>query len=145
MTIQLPTEAQWEKAAQGTIPRVFPWGNGAPDCNRANVRGCNGKTMPVGSTPAGQSPYGIHDLAGNVWEWCSDWYSDSYYSTPEATNDDPKGPASGTTRVMRGGSFGMMEPALRCSNRNAASPNYSGFALGFRVISTTPPAGQESR
>ena len=136
----LPTEAQWEKASRwtGSYPNVYPWGNAwdAENCNNWYDHNAAGggyqryQTAPVGSYPSGASPYGLQDMAGNVWEWCRDWYSSSYYSVSPST--DPQGPSSGSCRVLRGGSWNYY--LNRCAARGSASPDYWVDDAGFRLV-----------
>jgi len=134
--VQLPTEAQWEKAARGTDARVYSWGNRWAENTSIHSAG---KTAPVGSCPAGTSPYGAFDLVGNVWQWCADWYDADYYATAPLVN--PPGPAAGTTRVLRGGSWGFNMPEyFRTSYRNRCTPECKYPDYGFRCACAEPPA-----
>ena len=95
-----------EGGARVWYARAYPWGDQAPNCSLANfgpISSCVGDTSAVGSYPAGASPYGALDMAGNVWEWVADWYGSTYYASSPPSN--PPGPASGSYRVLRGGSW----------------------------------------
>jgi formylglycine-generating enzyme required for sulfatase activity len=130
---RLPTEAEWEKAARGTQGALFPWGAQSPRTKPVNFeRNWDGtETLwPVGSKTETSSPYGIHDMAGNVREWVQDWYAPDYYSTAPAQN--PLGPNAGILKVIKGGSWHSFKSDVRPAARGKGGFALKTDGIGFR-------------
>jgi sulfatase modifying factor 1 len=142
----LPSEAQWEYAARGAYSRMYPWGDEPPSQDRMRYaqhrRGATYRadTMPMADVNAelGMSPFGLHHMAGNVWQWCRDWYDDAFYARPEATRPNPVNRTPGKVRSERGGSWVGPAELCRSSFRRGRPPIARGRCLGFRCVSLAP-------
>ena len=120
---RLPRDAEWTRAAQGDDGRTYPWGEQPPDATRANYNRNVGTTTPVGSYPAGASPYGLLDMAGNVWEWVE----------PDGGGDRPF--------IVRGGAYFDGPATLTCTARETGDADSDDCYDGFRVVITRELAG----
>jgi sulfatase modifying factor 1 len=142
---RLPTEAEWEYACRAGTKTAYYFGNDLSKLKNYAwfEENSRAKPRPVGQKPP--NPWGLHDMCGNVWEWCNDFYKVDYYQ--ESPKDNPKGPKTGETKVVRGGAWKFSAESCRSAYRYNEDPGYADVCFGydiygFRCVRNAPPAAE---
>jgi formylglycine-generating enzyme required for sulfatase activity len=137
---RLPTEAEWEYACRANNPGNYCGGNDV-DAVAWYGEGLNGSTHPVGEKKA--NGFGLHDMSGNLWEWCSDWYTEDYYASRPDKEKNPLGSPSGSGHVIRGGGWGDASEYVRATVRDRCAADFRGNLVGFRLVLSSPATDLE--